>query len=208
MHFTCRELSFRYFKHLPAKLYFAANTHFPFVEENVLFIAKNIFQTKHRPQRIFPIAVFSFCLSHTFITHAVIYIFILYYSFLFYCPIFYGNGLVVLRQWVTFSQYSPACKKEPPDSDPNFYTWANGAFFPQHAQDQCVILLRTHFAVPALHKALHSTKYKINICFQQATAWLVLNNYYLNANWGLTWVLSQSSNCRQEFVMPFLHSQR
>ena len=66
------------------------NTHFPFVEENVLFIAKIIFQTKHRSQTIFPIAVFSFCLSHMFITHVVIDIFILYYSFLFYYAIFMG----------------------------------------------------------------------------------------------------------------------
>ena len=78
-----------------AKLYFAANTHlgrkypfFSFFEENVLFIAKNIFQTKHRSPTIFPISVFSFCLSHTFITLVVIDILILYYSFLFYCAIF------------------------------------------------------------------------------------------------------------------------
>ena len=69
---------------------FGTNTHLPFVEENVLFIAKNIFQTKHRSQTIFPIAVFSFCLSHMFITHVVIDIFILYYSFLFYYAIFMG----------------------------------------------------------------------------------------------------------------------
>ena len=80
-----------------AKLYFAANTHlrsqipiFSFFEENVLFIAKNIFQIKHRSQTIFPKAVFSFCLSHMFITHVVIDIFILYYSFLFYYAIFMG----------------------------------------------------------------------------------------------------------------------
>ena len=78
------------FEHLPAKLYFAAipiwvaNTHFPFVEENVFFIAKNIFQTKHRSPTIFPMPVFSFCLSHTFITLVLIDILILYYSFLFY----------------------------------------------------------------------------------------------------------------------------
>ena len=65
-----------------------ANTHFPIVEENVLFIAKNIFQTKHRSQRILPIAVVSFSLSHTFVAHVVIDIFILYYSFLFYYAIF------------------------------------------------------------------------------------------------------------------------
>ena len=97
---------FLYLRYLPAKLYFPANNHlgrkypFPFVEEKVLFIAKNLFQTKRRSQRIFPIDVFSFCLSHTFITHVVIDIFILYYSFLFYyiCN-FYGHELVVLRQW-------------------------------------------------------------------------------------------------------------
>ena len=75
-----------------------ANTHFPFFEENVLFIAKNIFQTKHRSQTIFPIPVFSFCLSHTFITLVVIDILILYYSFLFHYAIFNEHVLVVLRQ--------------------------------------------------------------------------------------------------------------
>ena len=55
-----------------------ASTHLHFVEENVLFILKNIFQTKRRPRRIFPVAVFSFCLSHMFITHVVIDIFVLY----------------------------------------------------------------------------------------------------------------------------------
>ena len=67
-----------------------ASTHLPFVEENVLFIVKNTFQTKRRSRRIFPMAVFSFCLSHMFITHVVIDIFFLYYSFLFYYAIFMG----------------------------------------------------------------------------------------------------------------------
>ena len=52
---------------------------------------------------------------------------------------------------VTFSQYSPASKKEPADSRPNFYSWANGAFFCQHTKDQCVILKQTHFVVATLN---------------------------------------------------------
>ena len=52
---------------------------------------------------------------------------------------------------VTFLQNSPAYKKKSKDCHPNFYYWANGAFFCQYAQDQFVILKRTHLAVPSLN---------------------------------------------------------
>ena len=147
-----RAVLFLYFKHQPAKLYFAANTHwvtntlFPFVEENVLFIAKNIFQTKYRSQRVFPkaVAVFSFCLSQTFITHVVIDIFII--NFFLLCN-FYGHGLVVLRQWGLRFRNIHLCVQKGTCGKPS---WANGAFFCEHGQDQRVILKRTHFAVPPL----------------------------------------------------------
>ena len=75
-----------------------------------------------RSQRIFAIAVFLFCLSHMLIKHVVIDIFILYYSFLFHYAIFMGMDYRTETVGVTFSQYSPACKKEPADSHPNFYS--------------------------------------------------------------------------------------
>ena len=59
-----------------------------------------------------------------FIKHVVIDIFILYYSFLFYYAIFMGMDYRTETVGVTFSQYSPACKKEFADSHPNFYSWA------------------------------------------------------------------------------------
>ena len=80
-------------------------------------------------------------------------------TFLFFIVIHFYFTMQFLWAWisrtetvgVTFSQYSPACEKEPADSHPNFCSWANGTFFCQHAQDQYVILMRTHFAVPALN---------------------------------------------------------
>ena len=95
---------------------------FCFVEENALSIAKNISQTKHRSRRIFPIASFPLCLSHTFITHIVTDIFIIYYSFLFYYAIFMGVGISRTETVeINFSQYSPAYKKKSEAWRPNFY---------------------------------------------------------------------------------------
>ena len=80
-------------------------------------------------------------------------------TFLFFIVIHFYFTMQFLWAWisrtetvgVTFSQYSPACEKEPADSHPNFCSWANGTFLCQHEQDQYVILMRTHFAVPALN---------------------------------------------------------
>ena len=144
VHFTCWELFFIYLKHLPAKLYFPTNTHFPFVEENVLFIAKNIFQTKRRSQRIFAIAVYVYYTCCHWHVYSLLFIFILLCNF-------YGHELVVLRQWgLRFHNIHLRAKRNLRIAIQTC-SWAYGTFFCQHARDQCVILKRTHFAVPALN---------------------------------------------------------
>ena len=52
---------------------------------------------------------------------------------------------------ITFSQYSPAYKKNPRLGVQISIIEQMSLFFCQHAQDQCVILKRTHFAVPPLN---------------------------------------------------------
>ena len=118
---------------------------FCFVEENALFIAKKTYQTKHRSRRIFPIASFLFCLSHTFITLIVTDIFILL------CNL-YGRGLVALRQWgLLFRNIHLLTKINPRLGVQISIIEQMSLFFCQHAQDQCVTLKRTHFAVPPLN---------------------------------------------------------
>ena len=144
VHFTCWELFF--FVHIqlstyrlnftspqiailgskyPFSLCWGKRT-FPFADQ------ENIFQTKHRSPWIFPIA--SFPWQHTFVID--IFAFVIHFYF----------TMQLLRAWIsrtetvgiTFSQHSPADKKKSKDCRSNF------------AQDQCVILKRTHFAVPPL----------------------------------------------------------
>ena len=64
---------------------------------------------------------------------------------------FYGHGLVVLRQWgLRFHNIHLRTKRNLQIAIQTC-SWANGTIFCQHAQDQCVILKRTHFALPALN---------------------------------------------------------
>ena len=60
---------------------------------------------------------------------------------------------------ITFSQYSPAYKKKCKE----FIIGAS--FFRQHAQDQCVVLKRTHFAVPPLRhmSTLYRTAFRVDM---------------------------------------------
>ena len=151
VHFTCWELFFIYLKHLPAKLYFPTNTHlgrkYPF---SLCWGKRTFYCEKHISDKTSitkDIRHSCICLLH-----------MLSLTRLFFTIHFYFT-MQCLWAWisrtetvgVTFSQYSPACKKEPADSHPNFCSWANDTFFCQHAQDQYVILMRTHFAVPALN---------------------------------------------------------
>lgn len=92
---------------------------------------KNIFQTKHRSHRIFPmIAYFPFVyvirLLHMFDwRYSSLFLFILLCN----C---YRHGWIVriLRQWESFfSQYSPAYQNKAENWRQNFYHWASGVFY-------------------------------------------------------------------------------
>ena len=107
---------------------------------------QNVDHEGYSPWLYFPF-VYLICLLHTL--SLTFFFFIIHFYFTMQFLWAWISRTETVR--VTFSQYSPACKKEPADSHPNFCSWANGAFFCPHAQDQCVILKRTHFAVPPLN---------------------------------------------------------
>ena len=106
VHFTCQELVFfLYFKHLPAKLYFAANTHLGRKYPFSLFWGKRTFHcethildktsiTNYIPHTciflLFTSYVYYTCCHWHF--NSLLFIFILLRNFSEY-------GLVVLRQW-------------------------------------------------------------------------------------------------------------
>ena len=140
VHFTCQELFFLYFKHLKAKLYSAANTHlgrkypfFPFLRKTYFSLRKTYFRQNIDHQLYSPYLYFPFVISYVYYTcshwhfNSLLFIFILLRNF-------HEHGLVVLRQWgLRFRNIHLRAKKEPADSRANFYSWANGAFFCQHA---------------------------------------------------------------------------
>ena len=103
-----------------------ANTLFPFVEENVLFmIAKTFFRQnidhKGYSQKLYFPFVYLKGLLHTLsLTFLLIFF-----------------NMQFLGAWISspkivgvtfFAIFTSACKKEPAESRPNFYSWANGAF--------------------------------------------------------------------------------
>ena len=165
VHFTCQELFFYILsiyrlnftsQQIPI---WVANTHFPFFEENVLFIAKNIFQIKHRSPTIFPIPVFSFCLSHTFITLVAIDILIFYHSFLFTTQFLWARISRTETAGVTFSQYSPACKKEPADIAVQNFIREQMALFSASMRHSEANSFQLSFAVPALNRLSDKTNF-------------------------------------------------
>ena len=121
VHFTCWELFFIYLKHLPAKLYFPTNTHlgrkYPF---SLCWGKRTFYCEKHISDKTSitkDIRHSCICLLH-----------MLSLTRLFFTIHFYFT-MQCLWAWisrtetvgVTFSQYSPACKKEPADSHPNLF---------------------------------------------------------------------------------------
>ena len=140
VHFTCQELFFLYFKHLTAKLYFAANTHLGRKYPFSLFWGKRTFHCeKHIPDKtsitdyIPYTCILLLFISYVYYTrshwhfNSLLFIFILLRNF-------YEHGLVVLRQWgLRFRNIHLRAKKEPAGSRTNYYSWANGAFFCQDA---------------------------------------------------------------------------
>ena len=111
------------------------------------YFRQNIDYKQYSPKLYFPF-VYLICLLHMLSLTFLFFIIHFYFSMQFlWAWISHGTEPV----GVTFSQYSPASKKEPADSRPNFYSWANGAFFCQHTKDQCVILKQTHFVVATLN---------------------------------------------------------
>ena len=135
VHFTCQELFFYILSILWLNFtsqqipIWVANTHFPFFFHCEKHISDKTSITNYIPHT----CIFLLFISYVYYTcshwhfNSLLFIFILLRNF-------HDHGLVVLRQWgLRFRNIHMRAKKEPADSRANFYSWANGAFFCQHA---------------------------------------------------------------------------
>ena len=122
VHFTCWELFFRYFKHLPAKLYFAANTYlgrkYPFSlcwGKRTFHCQKHISDKTSTTKDIPHSCIFFLFISYVYYTcchlhfYSLLFIFILLSNF--------------LREWISRTEtvgyvfaIFTCVQKEPPDS--------------------------------------------------------------------------------------------
>ena len=157
VHFTCWELFFIYLKHLPAKLYFPTNTHlgrkYPFSlcwGKRTFYCEKHISDKTSITKDIRQSCIFLLFFLYVYYTCCHWHVYSLLFIFILLCN-FYGHELVVLRQWgLRFHNIHLRAKRNLRIAIQTC-SWAYGTFFCQHARDQCVILKRTHFAVPALN---------------------------------------------------------